>query len=156
MLLTQEQIEQSEKLQRLHKELEAAGVIFSSLNYAGTLQRLQAGQEALAALVIAARDKTLASAECIAVRTALGGASDPRWIAYAAVRQEPIKRQRLERFINEVLPLLLDLHKDTEEETHGQGKKTLAFKDEKLIAFKSKYEEIMNATPETQMVEKKN
>ncbi len=102
-------IEEQLSLQRLNNELAAAGIVFSGVDSAGNISNLQAGQESLAALIIAARNKILASAECLAVQSALGGASDPRWIAYKAVRQDIVNLRRNVDYLNKAIILLADL-----------------------------------------------
>lgn len=49
-------------------------------------------------IVKATRDKPWLSAENIALRDYLGGAEDPRWIAYRNERRRPIEEKRLDRF----------------------------------------------------------
>lgn len=49
-------------------------------------------------LVVTALDKPWLSAENLALRDYLGGAKDPRWIAYRNERRRPIEEKRLARF----------------------------------------------------------
>lgn len=60
-------------------------------------------------LLLATIDTPSTSAESLALRDALGGASDPRWIAYLAVRQEPTTAARREQYQIQLLAILVKL-----------------------------------------------
>ena len=93
---------------RLNQELIAVGIVCSGVDSNGQISDLQTGQEVLAALVLAAKDKALSSPECQAVKTALGGQDDPRWIAYKQVRQDIKEQKRNEKYKDKILNILVD------------------------------------------------
>jgi len=123
-------------IQRLHGELKAAGVSFSGVGSDGTVTNLQPGQEALAALVVAAADKPLTSSECLAVRDALGAGSQ-QWVAYQAVRQSGVEHSRIEQYQTEVLKMIVELF-ETATYIAQSGGQVPAFNTAKLLAARDK------------------
>jgi len=133
-------------IQRLHNELGAAGIAFSGVSSDGTVSDLQPGQEALAALVLAAADKPLSSPECLAVRDALG-AESPQWIAYQAARQLGAEHARIDKYQTEVLKLIVGLFETATYIPQGGGQ-VAAFSTVKLQEAKVKIAAIRAAFPD--------
>lgn len=82
---------------KLHLALQALGQDVVGCDSNGNVQGNDLDQ-ALIGLVVAALEKPWLSAENIALRDYLGGAKDPRWIAYKNERRRPIGEARLVRF----------------------------------------------------------
>jgi hypothetical protein len=96
------------EMTRFHGELIAAGVEFTGVDSNDILSDLNPAHASLAALVIAAKGKALASTECQAVKTALGEASS-QWVAYQAVRNAWAEHQRTEKLLVEVVTMIAEL-----------------------------------------------
>jgi hypothetical protein len=84
-----------------HTILLKLGLDILSTKPNGSVEWIGEPNEELAALVFASLDKSLSSEECLALQTYLGGAEDPRWIAYVECRKQPIRQQREARYREE-------------------------------------------------------
>lgn len=133
-------------LQRLDGELRAAGVRYDSVASDNSIFGINPADEALAALVVAAKGKALASTECQAVKTALGAAS-PQWAAYQAVRQAWKESKRTERLLVEVVTMIVELFYTATPRVVAEGI-FLGFNQAKLVAAKARIDEIRAAYPD--------
>jgi len=75
----------------------------------GVVQGVQEADRPLETLLLAAIGTVSTSAESLALRDALGGASDTRWLAYLAVRKSPVEASRRERYYVQLLAILVKL-----------------------------------------------
>lgn len=82
----------------LHHSLQAVGLDISGCDANGNVHLNAPDTNSLIPLVIAAHEKRLKSDECLALKTALGGETDPRWLAYVDARKAPVKEKREARY----------------------------------------------------------
>lgn len=126
---------------RIQGELVAAGVRCVGVDSDGNISGLNPEDASLAALVLAAKDKAIASAECQAVKAALGSGS-AQWTAYQAVRNAPIDTQRMAKYALEVLAQIVQLFYSA---TYTNG--TPKFDMTQLQAAKTRIDEIRAQFP---------
>ena len=85
----------------LYNECRSIGLVVESVNASGAVSFTEPDVGNLLPFIIAAHGKGLNKAPCIALKTALGGDADPRWLAYVAARKAPTKDKRENRFRKE-------------------------------------------------------
>jgi hypothetical protein len=127
-------------------QLQAVGLVIHGCDASGGVSWSGEPNEELAALVFAALDKPLASAKCQALKTYLGGATDPRWLAYLAARKAPIDNKRDQQVLVDVVKLIVDLFYTATPKVVTEGV-FLGFSAAKLQAAKAKIDEIKAVLP---------
>lgn len=132
-------------MERLYGELAAAGVRFSGVDSNDNLSGLNPADASLAALVVAAKGKTLTSTECQAVKATLGDTSS-QWIAYQAVRNAHIERKRTEKLLVEVVTMIVELFYTATPRVVTEGI-FLGFDQQRLVDAKQRIDEIKAALP---------
>jgi hypothetical protein len=90
-------------------EAESVGLVFDAVRNGNAVF---VGNNDLSEYIHASHGKPLDSEECLALQTYLGGAEDPRWLAYVECRKQPIRQQREARYKSETDPLFMKACED--------------------------------------------
>jgi len=125
----------------------ALGIQHNSLIINGAVQGVQEVDRPLEALLLSAINTPSTSAESLALRDALGGASDPRWLAYLAARMAPTEENRRNQYMRRVLVLLVKLFYTATFVDQGGGK-VAVFNAALLQQAKTEVDAILAALPD--------
>jgi len=120
---------EAQKSKEIHNELLAVGLLVSGVDSNDNIHLDGADAQGLVPLVLAAHGLSSSSAECIALKIALGETSS-EWLAYIGVRKIPIKLQREERFRTETDPVRMNID---DEYTVGSAEWTTALEEWKTL-----------------------
>lgn len=133
----------------LHNTLVAVGLDISGCDANGNVHLNAPDTNNLVPLVIAAHEKTLASPEVETLKNALGGDTDPRWIAYVDCRKDPIRKARALRYEAETDSMFLKAFEHTEGaiDTEIDGKLVRVPSAEKVEAWESAKAQIRAELP---------
>lgn len=125
----------------------AVGIIHDHRIVNGAVQGVQEADRPLETLLLTAIGTISTSAESLALRDALGGASSPKWLAYLEVRKQPQHEARRDRYIRDVLGLLVKLFYSATYVDQAGGKIAI-FNISALQEAKNKIDEILAELPD--------